>query len=240
MTSRKKWFFIHRWLALIVSVQLLAWSIGGFVFSILDIEDVRGNTDRASATLDPLPADEIVVTPRQALSAARSNGHDQVTQLVLKRRLDRLHYECYWQGKPLCVVDAETGEYREKISEGDAKSIALADFKHEAKVRSVQLITENPPGEYRDEILPAYQVQIDHPREPHIYVSAVTGAVTKRRNSLWRTFDFFWMLHIMDYQNRQNFNHWLLSGMSILAISTSLTGLVLWWLRVPRKPRGGT
>ena len=75
---------------------------------------------------------------------------------------------------------------------------------------------------------------LDHPREPHIYVSAITGKVTKRRNKLWRTFDFFWMLHIMDYRNRENINHWLLSGMSILAILTSVSGLVLWWWRIPR------
>ncbi|MGB0716683.1 MAG: PepSY domain-containing protein [Phycisphaerae bacterium] len=235
MPARKKWFFIHRWLALIVSLQLLAWSIGGFVFSILDIEDVRGNTDRASVLTKQLSVDQIAVTPREAMSAAKVNGLDQVTRIVLTNRLDRLVYELYKGSKPSCRVDATTGEFQETISQEDAKRIALSDFKHEANVRSVQLITENPPGEYRGELLPAYQVILDHPREPHIYLSAVTGAVTKRRNSLWRTFDFFWMLHIMDYRGRQNFNHWLLSAMSVMAILTSSTGLVLWWWRIPRR-----
>ncbi|MHC5111465.1 MAG: PepSY domain-containing protein [Planctomycetota bacterium] len=233
MFARKNWFFVHRWLALVVSIQLLAWSVGGFMFSILDIEEVRGNADRKKIQEDSLLTTAQTVTPQQVLAIANANGHESITRLMLKNRHNRLRYECYSQSKPVCVVDAETGEYQGTISTDEAGRIAIADFKHEARVLSVKLLKENPPGEYRDGLLPAYQVILDHEREPHIYLSAVTGAVTKRRNSLWRTFDFFWMLHIMDYRHRTNFNHWLLSGMSVLAIATSLTGLVLWWWRIP-------
>ena len=61
-----------------------------------------------------------------------------------------------------------------------------------------------------------------------IYVSAERGVVTTRRNNRWRIFDFFWMLHTMDYQGRDSFNHWLLRIVSAFGLLTVLTGYVLW------------
>ena len=61
--SKRNAYLVHRWLGLIVGVQLLAWSFGGFTFSILNIENVRGNLDR---TEDPAPtvrADGVQLSP---------------------------------------------------------------------------------------------------------------------------------------------------------------------------------
>lgn len=235
MISRKNWFLVHRWLALIVSLQLLAWSVGGFVFSILDIDDVRGTTDRAESPPGLLRFDAVMLSPPEALSVAQSNNcGNAVVRIVLRERCGASVYEFHSSDRPVCAVDANSGAFLAMISKGDAQDVALADFKHDADVRSATLITKDPPGEYRGGFLPAYQVILNHPREPHIYVSAITGDVTARRNDKWRTFDFFWMLHIMDYGERENFNHWLLSAVSILAILTSLSGLALWWWRLPR------
>ena len=231
---RKTWFAVHRWIALVVSLQLLAWSVGGFVFSVLDIEDVRGETD-AVRELPELPIDRIHVSLRNAIqSSETSNCAKDVTRVIIAVRQGRPVYRLRSDQGLECVIDATTGEVLGPISSDDASKVALADFAHEANVGSVTLIETNPPNEYRGGELPAYQVVLDHPREPHIYVSAMTGDVTKRRNKLWRTFDFFWMLHIMDYRERESFNHVLLTGMSLLAILTSLSGLLLWWWRVPR------
>ena len=58
--------------------------------------------------------------------------------------------------------------------------------------------------------------------------------MTARRNDRWRVFDFFWMLHVMDYRERENFNHPLLISMAGLALATVLAGLVLLVIRVRR------
>ena len=54
-----------------------------------------------------------------------------------------------------------------------------------------------------------------------------------RRNDVWRLYDFFWMLHIMDYRERSNFNHPLVIAASAGAVLLTLTGLVLLipWIR---------
>ena len=43
MSWKKRWYVAHRWIALLVGLQLLSWSIGGFMFSILDLDDVHGD-----------------------------------------------------------------------------------------------------------------------------------------------------------------------------------------------------
>jgi len=58
-----------------------------------------------------------------------------------------------------------------------------------------------------------------------------------RRNDDWRFFDFFWMLHIMDYEERENFNNPLLITASIFALVTVLAGLLLLVLRMQRLVR---
>ncbi|MDH4260266.1 MAG: PepSY domain-containing protein, partial [Gammaproteobacteria bacterium] len=70
------------------------------------------------------------------------------------------------------------------------------------------------------------------PRKTTIYVSSTTGQVIARRNDIWRLYDFFWMLHIMDYRERVNFNHALLIGASALALGLAASGFWLLFYRV--------
>ena len=60
-----------------------------------------------------------------------------------------------------------------------------------------------------------------------LYVAADTGAVTARRSTLWRVFDFFWSLHILDFKNHEDFNTPLLIGASALALIVAITGIIM-------------
>lgn len=238
MRWKKNWYVAHRWLGLLVGLQLLAWSIGGFTFSILHIENVRGELDMRRQEEPPLELDDIRVSPQQAIERASSvlGPSRSIRKVVLRDRRGRIVYELLGaNNEPLALVDATDGEVTQRISEGEAKAVALADFLHDAKVASIALLEGEPPLEYRGGRMPVYQVILDHPKKPHFYVCPVTGQVLKRRNKIWRIFDFFWMLHTMDYRGRDDFNHWLLTCASALAIATSASGIILWTWRVPWK-----
>lgn len=234
---KKNWYLVHRWLGLLVSVQLLAWSIGGFTFSILHIKNVRGEFDIRPKTESQLDLSGVRLSPQEAIARASSEiGLSTSVQMaVLRERRGHIVYELFGAvSNPLASVDATSGDVTQRISESEAKSAAQDDFAQEVAVASIALLEGEPPLEFRGGRMPVYRVDLDHPKQPHIYVCPVTGEILKRRNMLWRIFDFFWMLHIMDYGQRVNFNHWLLTGMSVLAMTTSASGLVLWWWRIPR------
>jgi hypothetical protein len=240
-------YLVHRWIALVVALQLLAWSAGGLMFSVLDIDDVHGDLERHVAPPRPLDFASVTLTAMQAVERAAGAGVEgTVCRISLRERRGRLLYELYDEGDaPLACVDAQLGDVIRRLSPDAASRSALDDFAPPATVASVTLIDKDAPLEYRGKPLPAYQVVLAHPKHPHIYVSAVTGEVLARRNRPWRIFDFFWMLHIMDYREREDFNHWLLTCMSALAVLTAATGLTLWgirgrsWLRRGRRLAAG-
>lgn len=243
MKWRKQTYVLHRWIGLLVSVQLLAWSVSGFLFSVLDIEGVRGELDASAVVIRPIEFDRVLISATDAVARAIEADAAPV-EIGAVRLVDRSIGAFYElddaSGQTVVRVDAATGAVRSMIAPEEAIAIAQSDFLHDAAPIRVHLIENDPPLEYRDKPLPAYRVELDHLKEPHIYVNAVTGEVTARRNAVWRLFDFFWMLHIMDYDERSDFNHWVLSSFSALAIVTAASGLALWGWRIIPRPRRAT
>ncbi len=79
-------------------------------------------------------------------------------------------------------------------------------------------------------------------RTPRCTVSQ-TGEVLYHRDKTWRLFDVFWMLHIMDYTGRKNFNNPLVVTAAIGGLWLALTSIWLlfasfhWSEFVPRRWR---
>ena len=122
------------------------------------------------------------------------------------------------------------------MSREEAEAAASRDQQGSPAVRATTLVTEGGL-EYRDCGyvscgLPAYRVALADAAGTVVYVDATTGDVTARRNDRWRTYDFLWSLHIMDYRGREDFNHLLIRGAALLALGTVLSGIVLLVLRL--------
>lgn len=236
MTARKTTYVFHRWIGLVVSIQLLAWSLGGLIFSISPIDSVRGRTDATEFAIEAIPVATI-----DSLGVARPTSLQDNIAVGSVTLVDR-GLGPFWEwrdqaGDVLARVDPASGNTMAQLTENNAIALAQRDFKNDIAPTAARatLITKDPPTEYRAGVLPAWQVELEHSRDPHIYINAQTGAITARRNWLWRTFDFFWMLHTMDYAGRDNFNHLLLTSFSVLAVLTSASGLTLWsWRAVAR------
>ena len=86
----------------------------------------------------------------------------------------------------------------------------------------------------RGRTLPAWQVKLTDVDNTHVYVDQATGTVASRQNDAWRQFDFFWMLHTMDYSGRDNFNTPWLIGFSVLGLLSVSSGWDIWVFRFAR------
>ncbi|MFP4003021.1 MAG: PepSY domain-containing protein, partial [Alphaproteobacteria bacterium] len=150
-------------------------------------------------------------------------------QATLRHLLNRPVYEVETEEGPR-LFDAVTGERLDPLPEDTARALAARDFGGEGGIASAELLKERP-AEYRAG-LPVWQVQFTDELNTRIYVSAATGEVTARRNAIWRLFDFFWMLHIMDYDDRTNFNNPLIKTASATGFVFALSGLALVILRL--------
>jgi hypothetical protein len=85
-----------------------------------------------------------------------------------------------------------------------------------------------PAGsEFRGMEMPAFRVSLSGEDGAQVYVGAESGQVRAVRTDQWRLFDFLWGLHIMDYESREDFNHWLIQLLAGLSLLTVLSGVVL-------------
>ncbi len=239
MKPRKAAYLAHRWLGLVICIQLLAWSLGGFIFSILSIESVRGELDMAATVYEPLTDNALLALPesvRDSVKGLSGDGGEPIGAVELVDRGLGAYWEVYSvEGEFVARLDPTDGAVTGIITQDEAVAVADRDFAPEADVISVTLLEKDPPSEYRGGPLPSYRVDFEHPKNPHIYIDAANGQVRARRNTRWRIFDFFWMLHTMDYKGRDDFNHPLLIASSVVAIVTAGSGVTLWGWRAASK-----
>lgn len=224
---------IHRFLGLIIGLQLLLWTASGLFFSWNDIEKVRG--EHLTAPPPALaPIDAAILSPRDALETAarRFPGWEHAESISLRTLLDDPVYEVRFRAEGTVrygLIDARSGRLRSPLAEAEAVALAVNDFVPDADVTNVELLESvGSASEYRDRDLPAYRVDFGHPTGTRIYVSADRGLVTARRNNTWRVFDFLWMFHIMDYEARDDINNILLRVLSVSGLATVLSGYLLW------------
>ena len=228
---------IHRWLGLVVGIQLLLWTAGGLFFSLNPIAKVRGESEAPEPA--PLAKGDAVRSPAGALAQLVDERVDIEFQTILLRpHLEGSVYEIafvqngeeHW-----ALADPGTGLLRPPVDQKEALEIARRAYLPEATVATIEMVTSSEPGsEYRERPLPAFRITFDDALGTRLYVSVERGIVTARRNDRWRLFDLMWMLHIMDYQHRDNFNTLVLQTVSALGLVTVLSGFVLAATTSPR------
>ena len=215
------WAKVHKWLALVMAIQILFWFVSGLFFAAFPIERVR--SEHAIAVQPPAPVDLAAASSGLArLAAARVAPGEKVELRVLL-------------GHPVALVSGRTGRPRlydlasgrlaSPIPMTTALMIAERDHAGTARVTGISRVSENTP-EYRG-ALPAWRVEFDDGANRALYVAADTGAVTARRSTLWRVYDFLWGLHIMDWRGHENFNTPLLIVATALALFVVIAGIVM-------------
>ncbi|MCP4895750.1 MAG: peptidase M4 [bacterium] len=231
---------IHRYLGLIIGIQLLLWTASGFFFSLNPIEKVRGESEMSHS--GSLKTTWGIQSPEIALKQLEDiDPGVEILSVMLRPHLDDQVYEIsYRDGEEArwALADPRTGLLRDPLSRGEAVELARKDFLKPAMITEVELLSVvEQDSEYRGRPLPAYRVSFDHPLGTRVYVSVDRGLVTARRNDRWRWFDLMWMFHIMDFDSRDDFNTILLQLVSGLGLVTVLSGFVLAGVTSPRLRR---
>jgi uncharacterized iron-regulated membrane protein len=161
----------------------------------------------------------------------RNSQLARVAQIELGKLLNIPVYRFMQDDRHAETYNAITGEKISPIDRATATAVAEADFAPDIPVRSVARV-EAPGMEYQGSV-PTWRVTFDNWKSSSIYVSMHTGQVTARRSAIWRIYDFLWMMHIMDYRGRENFNNWIIRIMSLLGLTTVISGYYLWYLTTP-------
>ena len=212
---------VHKWLALLMAIQILFWFVSGLFFAIAPIEQVRSEHVIARTAPIPLPLDQAGEGLRRIAASGAHPGEKVELRAMLGRHVALV---TAGEARPR-LYDLASGRQLSPIPGMLAVRIAEADHAGDRRASAVRVVTEESP-EYRG-ALPAWRVDFDDGANRSLYVAADTGAVAARRSTLWRTFDFLWSLHIMDFKNHEDFNTPLLIIATALALIVIVTGIVM-------------
>src|SRR3546814_11886635 len=94
---------------------------------------------------------------------------------------------------------------------------------NEAPIRQASLLPKSTL-ETRDHEGAMWRIDFADAENSSAYVSADTARLLVMRGDTWRTWDFFWMLHTMDYMERKSFNHPLIIFVAFATLLLSATG----------------
>ena len=218
----------HKWLGLFIGLQVVIWSLSGLYMTVVHIDTIHG--DHLVRKMPPMAVEAAALADPLAIASA--NGA-QAVRLAWVR------------GKPAYVlktdiaekvVDAARGDPVPLLTAAEIRSLAKSIYTGNEAIASAALITDIP-GEIRGRKPPLWRVEFAHWNKPTLYFSPSTGEMVSRRHELWRVFDFVWMLHIMDYDERENVNNPLLRIFTWGALLMALSGIWLLFYSFHRKKK---
>ena len=212
---------LHKWVGLLIGIQMIAWLLSGLVISLLDPAKVNGspwvreNTDESHAL-----GQAALLEPADLPGALLQDA----TSVDLTTNQGRAVYRVVHAGG-ISLLDAADGA-RIKTGKDQAAEIARRDFSGTGDIVAIE--RGMAPGlETRDSSGAYWKVDFSDPANTSIYVSEASGEILERRNTYWRVRDFFWMLHIMDYPGHEDINNALVIATASIAIWIGLSGLLL-------------
>jgi hypothetical protein len=212
---------LHKWTALIVGLQVLLWLVSGLVMTVLDERKVSGAITAAfEHDIELLPAQSTIVEPAVVLGS----GSRVATEIELQRHTGKWVWRVQFATN-VQLFDAANGSPI-RIDDNFVRAAAAAGYSGTGKLRAVTLLHE-ANVEVRGHSMPVWKVEFDDSQRTRFYLSADEGRILERRNDTWRLFDFFWMLHTMDYVGRDNFNNPWVILVAFASVWLAVSGVIL-------------
>ncbi|MBJ7412216.1 MAG: PepSY domain-containing protein [Phenylobacterium sp.] len=210
--------WLHKWFGLVLGLQFLLWAVSGAAMALLDHHKVSGEHA-------VLPVAQLAAPPQPlALAQVSEQVGAPIVKLQLKPLFDTWIYEATTP-HGVRLLDAATGAPIVVDAE-KAKALAVARYSGDAAVTSVKRISETTL-ETRDVALPVWRVEFGDAEHTTLLMSEASGELLGIKTDSWRLWDVAWMLHIMDYSERQSFNHPLIVTVGTGVAWLALSGLIL-------------
>lgn len=216
---------LHKWLSLLVGLQLLVWLGTGLYFNLMDHQKASGNQYKQTPVVAQVDINRLV-EPQLVLS--------QTKQVVSIKQISLLEHPYYLltHNKGLyshfdndySLVDAYTAE-PVVIDETMVRKLAQSSYNGKGVIKNA--VKLSPP--YEDilrEQNEVWQVNYADYIQTSVYIDAGSGRIIKHSNDDKRFVDIFFMLHFMDYGTEGSFNNVQIILFSIFTLFFSLTGFI--------------
>jgi uncharacterized iron-regulated membrane protein len=211
---------LHKWLGLVIGLQVVLWAASGLIFAWLDHDAV--DAEGSVRTVEPTVLSSTMVKTEPATWLGDYSPQDlyDVRAVLLADRWvwrvelrDRVELRSVADGARL------------NVDEAWLRRLALERYAGSGRLIGATLQTE--PDTASRASGPVWQAQFDDAQRTALYFAADDGHFIAARTATWRLYDFFWMLHTMDYVGRDNFNNPLIITIGMATLWLSISGIVL-------------
>lgn len=236
----KRWLhqwsnFLHKWLGLLVGVQVLAWVLGGALFALMPFDGWVKSGDFVRKP--PAIKADGVYFPMAALAQREA----PLKAIELVGQGTRIHYRLTRMDGTRVLADATTGALLPRPDEVRIRELAQDLMLESRPPANIRLVTERESRglglvDEAGRKYPVWQAGFDDRFNTRLYFAPDTGEFLRARNDTWVLYDFFWRLHIMDYGGGENFNNALMRILAPLALLLIASGLLLLFFTRYRLP----
>ena len=219
---------IHKWLSLVVGLQLLIWLTSGLYFNLMDEGKASGNAHRVFA-------EQGISNAEIELIALSDIEVDSPIGVKLIWILAQPYYqftfkqgEHSYQKRHSILFDALTGK-EFNLSKQQALTLAQQSYSGTGRLTTAELA--QPP--FADDVKQQnamWKIAVEDDMNTTIYLDGVTGQVLRHVNDDARLKDLMLKLHFMDYFDSGGVNHWLIVAFAIATLFLSITGII-WLIR---------
>jgi uncharacterized iron-regulated membrane protein len=232
---------LHKWLSLLVFIQLFIWLGTGLFFNLMDHDKARGNQYKKAIVSQQVDFQRLL-NPDLIIA----NSTLPVSEVALIQRLGNPYYLLTHQkglyshfNSHYSLVDAYTGEAL-VIDVHTAVKLAKATYQGASAIGGVFKL-ESPMADMPKERNTTWQVNFLDDLNTSVYVDASSGRLVGHSNDDKRFVDLFFMLHFMDYPflgkgSVGGFNNGQITFVALLTLIFCLTGFI-WVIELLKKGR---
>ncbi|MEO6065842.1 MAG: hypothetical protein ABIP49_08715 [Lysobacterales bacterium] len=213
---------LHKWFGLVLALQFVLWMASGLIMSLLDHDKVQGHHHRAEKVPTTTAWPSGLLSPSDVLAQAARPLRAVEAFWLRDHPVYRLSDE-----SSAWLVDARDGT-RVRVDAATVRAAAAADYVGQGSAGMPELM-QSATLAVRGHSVPIWRVGFNDEDNTTLYISGQDGRILERRNDAWRLFDIVWMLHIMDYTNRDDFNNPLVVTAAAGGLWIALTGA---WLLI--------
>ncbi len=130
---------IHKWLGLVIGLQVLGWVLGGLVMTAIPIERVRSEHHYDAYQPMPLPSAGIL-DHTAAVKAARIDA----VEATLKTTLRGTVWALKDAGGKMHVIDAASGQHMPALTASEARLLAGSVYKGKGRPVAVRAYRKAP------------------------------------------------------------------------------------------------
>ena len=211
---------LHKWLGIVIGLQVLIWVTSGMIISLLDQKIVAGRSTKQAVPAKQVLGNAADLVPLPMLKLS-------VDEPIISVRLERVVSQLVYRIKTTTQTqsyNAETGAVF-KLEQQYASQVALQSYGGHGS-----LINSNYLSDGSEEVPGAgavWRIDFDDGVATRVYISALDGSVVAHRNRYWKVVDFLLMLHFMDYFRAHHFNNPQIIIIGFLALWLTISGLLL-------------